>query len=212
MRIGFNMLLLVLLVIGLAVGASFGGGIVLGRNTAKTPTPVAVGAAGAGGSGAGAGGGAAGGTQRINLGTNGPSGGTLGTVESVQGDTVTVRSADGNSAQYTTSADTQVSAAAPSSLSAVKQGDLVQIGSGEPDASGHQTARTILVLPARQGGTPGATPGSRGAGTPGARGAGTTGASGTRRSGGGSSAATAGAITPPPTTPIPVPSGTPISP
>ena len=209
MRIGFTTLLLILLAIGLVIGASFGGGVVLGRNTAKTPTPAAVTALG--GQGA-ASGGAAGGTQRITVGQGGQAGTLLGMVQSVQGDTVTVQGADGNSAQYTTSPDTQVYAAAPSSLTALKQGDLVQLSSGQPDSSGHQTARSILVLPPRQAGAATASAGARGAGTrgagAGARGTGTPGA----RRGGAAATPTAGAVVLPSATPIPVPSGTPISP
>lgn len=160
MRFGYGTLLVGALILGLALGASFGGGAVWGRTTAKTPTPAPQAASLRSSSPGGTRGGgtanlsATGNTSAANA------AGSIGTLESIQGNVLTVRTAAGTTAQYSTSATTQVSAAQPSSLASLKQGDLVEIGAGQPDTNGQQVARSVLVLPARQGAqrTPGALP------------------------------------------------------
>jgi hypothetical protein len=155
MLVGFRSWLIAIFVLGILLGIVFGGGIVYGHKTAPTPTAVAA-AGGAGGAGAAAGA-AAGGAGAGATAAGGQGGGattpnpfagqTVGTVASVQGDTVTIRGADGRMTNLATTSTTQVTNSVLGTVNDLRTGEVVSVSSGPPDAQGRTRADAILVLP-----------------------------------------------------------------
>lgn len=147
MRLGYGPMLIMILVLGVVLGIVFGGGVVYGRNTVKPATP----AAGAGGAAGGAAGGqAAGGAGGANSGggaANPFAGQTVGTVAGVQGDTLTVRAADGRTTTFATAQSTQVMNSAPANITDLRAGEVVAVSPGPPDAQGRTRASAVTVLP-----------------------------------------------------------------
>jgi hypothetical protein len=179
MLVGYRSWLIAIFVFGIALGIVFGGGLVIGQKTAKTPTAVAAaggagGAASAGGAGAAAaGGGAAGGGGGQAAGANAVNpfaGQTVGAVASVQGDTITIRGVDGRTTNVATTATTQITNSVLGSVNDIRPGEFVSVSPGPPDAQGRTRANTILVLPPSiatllSAATPAAPGGQSGSGT-----------------------------------------------
>jgi hypothetical protein len=95
------------------------------------------------GGGAGAPSGAPGaGTGTGTGGANGAGAFTAGTIQSVDGDTITVKLQDGSTVKVTTSDSTKVTETTSSSVSKLKSGDEITV-IGEKDSSGDVTARSI---------------------------------------------------------------------
>ena len=120
-----------------AIGVGIFGGVLIGQHTGTSSSSQATGfrgglggATGAAGAGGAAGGGAAGG------------GVTSGTVVSVKGDTVVLKTASGSDVTVTTSSTTSVTKSATSSVSALKAGETVT-AIGQTDSSGNVTATTV---------------------------------------------------------------------
>jgi Cu/Ag efflux protein CusF len=75
-------------------------------------------------------------------GANGAGAFTAGTIQSVDGDTITVKLQDGSTVKVTTSDSTKVTETTSSSVSKLKSGDEITV-IGEKDSSGDVTATTI---------------------------------------------------------------------
>lgn len=180
MRASYRDLLIALFAIGIVLGLVFGGGVVLGRNSAPPVTPIAAaggaGAAAGGGAGASAaGGGGASGAGGGAAAQNVLAGQTVGTITAVEGDGFTLRGLDGRTLTMAESLSTRVTNSVPGTVSDVRPGSLVSISPGPPDAQGRTIATTILILPANlaaaaQGGAAssgaGSASGARPSGTP----------------------------------------------
>jgi preprotein translocase subunit YajC len=127
------------LVAALVVGGV--AGVFIGQSTAQaSPQRTGFGQNGGFPRGEGFGGG-----QRLGGqgGAPGGSGGfTAGTIESVDGGTLTLKLADGSTVKVTTSDSTRVSETTESSVSKLKKGDTVTV-IGQKDSSGDVTADSI---------------------------------------------------------------------
>jgi endonuclease YncB( thermonuclease family) len=161
MRNPFQILVVLTAVFGLGLGAAFASGVYWG----KRDTPSA--AASASATPAPAGGGASSGFS----GTSGASLPTTGVVESVTGDTITVRTAAGGTVSVKLQGDTQVRQLAAAAPTDIQPGTTVVV-QGQPDVDGKLAARSIQIGGAAAPGgasaaqgtrTPG---GQRGAATP----------------------------------------------
>jgi hypothetical protein len=176
MKIGFGPLLGIALAAGVLVGIAFGGGALYGRKHAPAPAqasaaPGVVGAAGAGAAAraGGAAGAAAGGTpvagQRgggaAGAGAGGAGGAVQGAIISIDGSTMTVRTAAGVDEKVTISAQTQVSSVQPASQSDLAPGSVVLV-QGQPSDGGAITAGAITITTASRvsGPQPAGTPGT----------------------------------------------------
>jgi len=164
MRPGYRDLLIALFAIGIVLGLAFGGGVVLGRNSAPPTTPIAA-AGGAGGGAAAAAsptGAAGGGGQNVLAGQ------TVGTITGIEGDALTLRGVDGRTSTMAESLSTRITNSVPGTASDLRPGALVAIAPGPPDAQGRTIATTILILPATlsPAGSSGATGGARPSATP----------------------------------------------
>jgi hypothetical protein len=153
MRNPFQILVLLTAIFGLGLGAAFASGVYWGKrdapsneaSAAATPAP-------AGGIPPGLGGGAGGASLP-----------TTGVVESVIGDTVTVRTAAGGTVSVKLQADTQVRQLAAAVPTDIQPGATVVV-QGQPDIDGRLAARSIQI-----GGAPsaGGAPAAQGTRTPG---------------------------------------------
>jgi hypothetical protein len=139
-RGGFSLLVLVALIIGVAGGVAFGGGVLYGRTTALTPKATAVVAArpaatptsAPGGAGGGRGGGGGGGLQ--------------GAIDSVNGNTLAVRTQQGTLTKVNLGSTTRINTTAPASSVDLKPGTIVTIA-GQPDDAGTIGATEITITP-----------------------------------------------------------------
>lgn len=164
MRNPFQILVVLTAVFGLGLGAAFASGVYWGkRDTPSAAASASATPAPAGGNPSGFGGGASG--------AGGASLPTTGVVESVAGDTITVRTAAGGTVSVKLQGDTQVRQLAAAAPTDIQPGTTVVV-QGQPDVDGKLAARSIQIggasapggAPAAQGTrTPG---GQRGAGTP----------------------------------------------
>jgi Cu/Ag efflux protein CusF len=131
------------LVAALVVGGV--AGVLIGQSTASASTQ-RTGFQNRGGFGGGEGfpgGGAGAPSGAPNAGgANGAGAFTAGTIQSVDGDTITVKLQDGSTVKVTTSDSTKVTETTDSSVSKLKSGDEITV-IGEKDASGDVTATTI---------------------------------------------------------------------
>lgn len=175
MRNWFQVMVVFTAVLGLGVGAAFGGGVLYGRRhpvkAATTTASAAPGGATAGAGGAAAAGGAGGAGAAAGGGGFAGGGGapTTGVVEEVVGDTVSVRGQGGGIVPVKLVADTQIRQLASALPSDIKPG-LNVIVQGQPDTDGKVAARSVQITgPATQGG--GAPGGGRAGGSPGPSGA-----------------------------------------
>ncbi len=142
-------------VFGLALGISFGGGVLYGRTTAPdNPTPAGSANAFAGGTGGstvtGGGSGSGGGAQIR--------GGTQGVVEKVEGNSITLRTAQGTQT-VTLAPDTEVRQTVTAQAADLKSGVTITV-TGSTGADGAVQARTITITPATADGTAGAAGGT----------------------------------------------------
>jgi len=160
MRLNFQRLVLLTAVFGLLVGGAFAGGIYYGRDTssASSAQTAATPAASPGVNTLGAGGGGAfpGGAP------------TTGVVESVNGDTLSVRTQAGGTVAIKLQPETQVSQVAAASPADLRPGVTVSV-QGQPDTDGKVAARSVQITGTGQpgGGQPGTRPaGARGPATP----------------------------------------------
>jgi hypothetical protein len=156
-----NMIRLVAIVIalGIVVGGSFGAGTVYGRSTSSSPAAQASTNAGAFRTpGAGGGGrfsgtpGAFSGTPGAFSGTPGPGGGfggrqITGTVQSVNGTTLSITAQGGAQLSVTLSDTTKFGNVNAGDKTALAAGGSVLIV-GQRQADGSTTATSVLVLPA----------------------------------------------------------------
>lgn len=178
MAVGYRTLILAILVIGILLGLMFGVGAVYGSKTAKPATPIAA----AGGGGGGAPGGSAGGSSSAGGSAGGQSSGanpfagqTLGVVTATQGDSFTVRTANGQTLTFADTTTTPVITSAPATSNDIRQTEFVAVSPGPPDAQGRTRANQVFILPQAfaaalggggapgGGGSPG---GAQGGGTP----------------------------------------------
>jgi hypothetical protein len=159
MRNPFQILVVLTAIFGLGLGAAFASGVYWGKQDApSTEASAAATPAPAGGITPGFGGGAGGAPQP-----------TTGVVESVIGDTITVRTAAGGTVSVKLQADTQVRQLATAAPTDIQPGTTV-IVQGQPDVDGRLAARSIQIggassaggMPAQGTRTPG---GPRPAGT-----------------------------------------------
>ncbi|GAA0663702.1 hypothetical protein GCM10010193_13930 [Kitasatospora atroaurantiaca] len=149
---------------GVIATLSFAGGVWYeqGNGKATTSTPRAQGQGGFGGYGGGYGG--QGGTRRNGAGTGqngqGGAGFTRGTVKAVDGSTVYLTDANGNTVKVTTADTTKVQLNKEGKVSDLQPGQTVTVV-GTPDSSGGYAA-TQLTEGAATGGFPGARSSSNG--------------------------------------------------
>jgi hypothetical protein len=168
MRNLFGVLLVAAAVFGFGLGMAFAGGVLYGRNTAASAAvPTATAAAGGGFGGAAA----ATGTAAAGGGTGaarpaGAGGATLGTVEKVEGNTVTVRTVAGTTQTVTLTPDTELRQTVAAQVSDLQPGQTVTV-TGTPGADGSLQARSITIG-AAGGQGPGSAPRQASA-TPGSR-------------------------------------------
>jgi ferric-dicitrate binding protein FerR (iron transport regulator) len=116
-------------VAALAIGL-FGGILISHANAGSTTATGQVQPGTFGGGTGGGGGGAAGG------------GFTAGTIESIDGSTITLKLADGSTVKVTSSSATTVTKAATATVSALKAGESITVV-GTKDASGNVTATSV---------------------------------------------------------------------
>src|SRR5688572_1759639 len=138
MRNTFQIIVVIGAIFGLGLGAAFGSGAFWGRRNAPQPTTTPVAAAGSGAAAAGGGAAAAGGAG----GAGGASAPTVGVVEDVTGDTVTIRTAAGGTVTVKIAADTTIRQLASATSADIRPGINVSV-TGAPDATdGKVAART----------------------------------------------------------------------
>jgi hypothetical protein len=153
MRNPFQILVVLTAVFGLGLGAAFATGVYWGKRDAPATTASASATpAPAGGIPSGFGSGAGG--------TSLP---TTGVVESVTGDTITVRTAAGGTVSVKLQGDTQVRQLAAAAPTDIQPGTTVVV-QGQPDVDGKLAARSIQI---GGGSSPGGAPPAQGTRTPG---------------------------------------------
>ncbi len=136
----FRNLLIVVAIFGLGWGASFGAGVAFGRRQ----VPAAVQAASpigqlAGGQFSGQGG---------QAGQQGGRNTAIGTVEKVDGKTLTLSEGNNRQVQVTLTDQTQITKQAPGTPADLTPGTrVVVVASGQPAAGGAITAASVSVLP-----------------------------------------------------------------
>lgn len=162
MRLNFLGLLILVIIVGGAVGGAYGAGIVVGKGgapaSATVQAPVATGdtsAQGANARGAIGGGAILGGTGGASL---------AGTVEKLEGSTLTISAQSGGSTQVTVNDNTTIRKTADSGREELKQGVRVVVV-GQPGSGGNVVASSIQIVPADSA-TPAQQQRSRPQGTP----------------------------------------------
>jgi|SRR5579875_483042 len=172
MKIGFGPLLIAALVAGLIGGIAFGGGVLYGRITAPQPvqaqtasssatragTTTANNAAAAGTPSVGRGRGAGGGSFPGGAGGNA----LQGAIASVNGSTLTIRTAQGVEQQVQITPQTQISMLQPAGLADLIPGTVI-LAQGQANDNGPFVAGSITITAAspnaaRPSGTPGPRP------------------------------------------------------
>lgn len=156
MRNPFQILVVMTAIFGLGLGAAFATGVYWGKRDAppaSTSTAATPAAAGANATAFG-GGGATGATLP-----------TTGVVETVNGDTITVRTAAGGTVSVKLQDDTQVRQLASAAPADIQPGATVVV-QGQPDVDGKLAARSIQIggassMGGSTGGQGGRTPGGQ---------------------------------------------------
>jgi hypothetical protein len=153
-RVGFPALVLAFLLLGLGGGVAFGGGVLYGRNTAPQPKATATAAAAAAGgatpvNAVGGGAGAGGGAGQAGGGGGGGAaaargGATAGTIDSVNGTALAVRTLTGAMQTVNVSQDTKIVTGNSGGQSDLKSGMAVQV-TGQPNQDGSIDANFVLV-------------------------------------------------------------------
>lgn len=167
MKLNFLGLLALVIIVGAAVGGSYGAGFVAGKGSA--PAAVAAPATAQTQSQAQAQSQAASGATDMTEAMRASGGtaagrGVLGTVEKIEGNILTITAATGGSTQVTIGQDTPLQKTAAASRDELKPGVRVMVV-GQPGTGGSLVASSIQVLPA-DAGTPGPQPRSKPQGTP----------------------------------------------
>lgn len=149
MRLNFLGLLILVAIVGVAVGGAYGAGIVIGKGTAPAATQAqgASGAAGAAGDTGAAGASKAGGN---GFGSGGS--GVSGTVQKIDGNTLTITTQSGGSTQVSLSDNTSIRKTTEASRTELTQGMSVVI-LGQQGSGGNLAASSIQIVPA-DGATP----------------------------------------------------------
>src|SRR5215216_4858565 len=139
MKMSFQAMVVIIAVFGLGIGAAFGVGSAYGRRSSPAATPTA--AAATGGTGGQQAGGAAAGASAGGAGGGAP---TTGVVESVDGDTATIRTAAGGTVAVKLTPETRVQQIAGATASDLRAGMTVSV-TGQPDTDGKVAARSIQI-------------------------------------------------------------------
>lgn len=161
MKLNFLGLLALVIIVGAAVGGSYGAGFVAGKGSA----PAAVAAPATTQTQSQAASGATDMTEAMRASGGTAAGrGVLGTVEKIEGNILTITAATGGSTQVTIGQDTPLQKTAAASRDELKPGVRVMVV-GQPGTGGSLVASSIQVLPA-DAGTPGPQPRSKPQGTP----------------------------------------------
>src|SRR3990172_8451743 len=154
MRLNFLSLLILVIVVGASVGGAYGAGVLAGKGTATTPAqaqnpaaaartpdsastsdPAAAAAIGRAGAAATAG------------------RGGIGTVEKIEGNTLTIATATGGTTQVTLGEDTPIQKAAEASREELKPGVRVMV-TGQQGSGGGMIASSIQIVTADAGSGP----------------------------------------------------------
>ncbi len=149
MRAGFPLLVVIFLIIGVGGGVAFGGGVVYGRNSAPQSKAASTSAPAAGSANpvtqAVVGGGSPGtaGTQ----GQRGNIGGTAGAIDSLSGNTLTVRTQQGTLTTVNLTADTRLLTTTVATRDDLKTGATVTVIGAPPDQNGVITANSVTITP-----------------------------------------------------------------
>lgn len=146
MRIGFGTLLIAVVVVSLAIGGSFAGGMTLGRSQAPEATPSGFARPFSTGTPrAGTGGDQFGGFMGITGQTLG-----TGTIEKIEGDRITVATSNGTQT-FTLANEVTIQKLGAVSLGELKPGDRVTLmaAQGSPDK-----VNSIMVVPSTSPRTP----------------------------------------------------------
>ncbi len=150
MRLNFLGLLILVAIVGVAVGGAYGAGIVMGKGTAPAATQ-AQGAAGDAGAAGAAGASRAGGNS---FGSGGS--GISGTVQKIDGNTLTITTQSGGSTQVTLSDNTSIRKTTEASRNELAQ-DVAVVILGQQGSGGNLAASSIQIV-AADGATPGQQP------------------------------------------------------
>lgn len=160
MRLSFMGLLIVIIVVGGAVGGAYGAGMAVGKGSVSLP-PQAQAVLGAGdlASAAAARGGAAGAGASGGAAAYGAGGSAvMGTVEKLEGNTLTVSTQGGGTTQVGLAESTVVRKLADAPKDELKQGVRVVV-TGQQGTGGAVIASSIQIIPADAASdTPGQTP------------------------------------------------------
>jgi hypothetical protein len=162
MKASFQMLVVAIAVFGLGIGAAFGLGSAYGRRSSPAATPTA--AAATGGTGGQQAGGAAAGASAGGAGGGAP---TTGVIESIEGDTATIRTAAGGTVAVKLTPETRVQQIAGATAGDLRSGMNISV-TGQPDVDGKVAARSIQI--GGTGGPQGAGAAQGAGGAPGAGG------------------------------------------
>jgi hypothetical protein len=143
MKPTFQILVVIVAVVGLTGGASFAGGVLYGRESTPESDPAQVQAA-ATGTGGGV-------TQIAGEGAGQPGSGgqpgaaaTIGVIEQVDGQTMTVKKQDGTSVSVSLQPDTQVTRVTSGAATDLQPGLPVTVA-GQPGSDGTVAARSVQI-------------------------------------------------------------------
>ena len=150
MKPTFQLLVVLMAVLGLGLGTAFAGGAYYTRrNVSPAAEPATAGGANGTGDGSASAGAAAGSRAAFGSGVSGAAP-TTGVVEAIADEAVTIRTQAGGTVTVKLQPDTRVSQLTPASRTEIKPGQSMTV-LGQPDADGAIAARSVQI-----GGTPGA--------------------------------------------------------
>lgn len=142
MKPTFQILVVLVAVVGLTTGGAFAGGVLYGRETA--PEPAATQTAATAGAPTGGVTRIAGAGQGAAAGQSGGAALTIGVVEKVEGQTMTVKTQDGTSVSVALQPDTQVSQVTSGAVADLQPGVSVTV-SGQAGSDGTVAARSVQI-------------------------------------------------------------------
>ncbi|MDP2728369.1 MAG: DUF5666 domain-containing protein [Dehalococcoidia bacterium] len=144
MKLNFLGILILVIVVGAGVGVAYGAGVVMGKGSAPAATQAQSTSEAAGASGT-PGAFMAGGNARGGAG----GGGTFGTVQAVNGNTLTVSTQSGGAVQVTLTDSTSIRKTADGTKDDLKQGVEIMV-TGQQGTGGNVTATSIQIVPASE--------------------------------------------------------------
>ncbi len=148
MKAGFPLLVVIFLVVGVGGGAAFGGGVLYGRNSAPQAKSAATSAPAPGSANPVAQGVTATGTPAAGgQAQRGSIGGTAGAIDSLSGNTLTVRTQQGTLTTVNLTADTRLLMTGVATRDDLKTGTTVTVIGGQPDSNGVITANSVTITP-----------------------------------------------------------------